>query len=51
MISPFLILVVLALLLSVFSMVWPTPYLLPVAVLLVCVALLIGGHGAALPPR
>jgi hypothetical protein len=41
MISPFFILVIIALIFAVLSMIWPTYPLLPVAVLLVCVALLI----------
>ena len=45
MISAFLILVILALLLSIASLVWPKPFLVPIAVLFVCVALLIGGRG------
>jgi hypothetical protein len=42
MLTPFLILVVLALLFSVASLVWPKPFLGPIALLLICVALLIG---------
>lgn len=41
MLSPFLILVVLALLFAVLSMVWPSYPLVPVAVILLCVAMLI----------
>lgn len=40
--TPFVILVVLALLFSVLSLAWPRPYVLPVAVLLLAIALLIG---------
>lgn len=40
--SPFFILVVLAFLFSVASLVWPKPFLGPIALLLICVALLIG---------
>lgn len=40
--SPFLILIVLALLFAVFSMVWSNYPLLPVSVILIAVALLIG---------
>lgn len=42
--SPFVILVMVALILAIVSLIWPTYPLLPVAVLLICVALLIGGH-------
>jgi len=42
--SPFLILVILALLLTVVSLAWPKPFVLPVAVLLLAIALLIGGR-------
>lgn len=42
--SPFLILVVLALLMSVASLIWPKPFLVPIALLLVCIALLIGAR-------
>lgn len=42
MLTPFLILVVLALLFSVASLVWTKPFLGPIALLLICVALLIG---------
>lgn len=44
MLNPFTILVVIALLLSVCSLIWNQYPILPVAVLLICVALLIGGH-------
>lgn len=42
MLTPFFILIVLALLMTVASLIWPKPFLLPGAVLLVCIALLIG---------
>lgn len=42
MLTPFLIFVVLALLFSVASLVWPKPFLGPIALLLICVVLLIG---------
>ncbi len=41
-ITPFLILVVIALLLSILAMVKPNQYVLPVSVLLLAVALLVG---------
>ena len=44
MLSPFLILVIIALLLTIASLIWPKPFLLPGAVLLVCIALLIGAR-------
>lgn len=43
MLSGFTILVTIALIFTVLSMVWPTYPLMPVAVLLVCIALLAGG--------
>lgn len=43
MITPFFILIILAFLLSLASLIWPKPFLVPIAVLFVCVALLIGG--------
>lgn len=42
MLSPFLILVILGLLLSIASLIWPKPFLVPIALVLICVALLIG---------
>jgi hypothetical protein len=42
MVTPFLILVIIALGLSLASLIWPKPFLVPIAVLLICVALLIG---------
>lgn len=45
MLTPFLILVVIALLLTIASLIWPKPFLLPGAVLLVCIALLVGSRG------
>lgn len=42
MLTPFLILVVIALLLAIVSLAWPKPYVLPVAVLLLAIALLVG---------
>lgn len=44
MLTPFFILVIVALLLSIASLVWPKPFLVPIAVLFVCVALLIGNR-------
>lgn len=40
--SPFFILVIIALGLSIASLIWPKPFLVPIAVLFICVALLIG---------
>jgi hypothetical protein len=44
MVTPFLILVIIALGLSLASLIWPKPFLVPIAVLLICVALLIGAR-------
>lgn len=44
LITPFTILVIIALIFAVVSMIWPTYPLLSVSVLLVCVALLINAH-------
>lgn len=44
MLSPFLILVIVALLLSIACLIWPKPFLGPIALLLICIALLIGGR-------
>lgn len=44
MLSPFLILVILALLLSIACLIWPKPFLGPIALVLICVALLIGAR-------
>lgn len=41
MLSPFILLVLLVLLLSVIALIWPNPYLCPVALIVVCAALLI----------
>lgn len=42
MFTPFFILVIIALGLSIASLIWPKPFLVPIAVLFICVALLIG---------
>jgi len=44
MLTPFFLLVIIALGLSVLAIAWPKPYVLPVAVLLLAIALLIGGR-------
>lgn len=44
MLTPFFILVVIALGLSLASLIWPKPFLVPIAVLLICIALLIGAR-------
>lgn len=44
MFTPFFILVFIALALSVASLIWPKPFLVPIALLLVCIALLIGAR-------
>lgn len=44
MLTPFFILVIIALLMSVASLIWPKPFLVPIALLLVCIALLIGAR-------
>lgn len=44
MLSPFLILVVIAIIVAVLSLIWPSYPLLPVSVLLLGIAMLIGGH-------
>ena len=44
MVTPFLILVIIALGLSLASLIWPKSFLVPIAVLLICVALLIGAR-------
>lgn len=41
MLTPFFLLVVIALLLSIASLVWPKPFLGPIALVLICIALLI----------
>lgn len=41
-ITPFTLLVILALIFSVLAIAWPKPFVLPVAVLLLAIALLIG---------
>ncbi len=43
MLTPFFLLIVIALGLSLASLIWPKPFLVPIAVLLVCIALLITG--------
>lgn len=50
MISPFVILVVIALLLAIIGLIWPTYPVVAVAVVLLCVALLIGWHGGPIFP-
>lgn len=40
-----MLLVIIALLLTVLSLAWPKPFVLPVAVLLLAIALLVGGRG------
>lgn len=45
MLTPFFILVIIALLMSVASLIWPKPFLVPIALLLVCIALLVGSRG------
>jgi hypothetical protein len=42
MLTPFFILVIIAFLLSLASLIWPKPFLVPISVLFICVALLIG---------
>jgi len=42
--SPFLLLICLALLLSVVALIWPNAYLCPVAIIVLCAALLIKGQ-------
>lgn len=42
MLTPFFIIIVIALGLSLASLIWPKPFLVPIAVLLICIALLIG---------
>lgn len=42
--SVFMILVILALLLTVVSLAWPKPFVLPVAVLLLAIAMLLGAR-------
>lgn len=42
MLTPFFILVIIALGLSIASLIWPKPFLVPIALVLICVALLIG---------
>lgn len=49
MLSPFLILVVLALIFAILGIVWSQYPLVPVAVILLAVALLIGHGGIAKP--
>lgn len=44
MLTPFMILVVIALAFSLASLIWPKPFLGPIALLLICIALLIGGR-------
>lgn len=44
MLTPFFFLVVIALVLSIASLIWPKPFLVPIALLLVCIALLIGAR-------
>lgn len=44
MFTPFFILVFIALLLSIGSLIWPKPFLGPIALVLICVALLIGAR-------
>lgn len=44
MLTPFVILVVIALLLSIACLVWPKPALGPTALILICIALLIGAR-------
>jgi hypothetical protein len=44
MVTPFLILIIIALGLTLASLIWPKPFLVPIAVLLICVALLIGAR-------
>lgn len=44
MLTPFMLLVIIALLLTVLSLAWPKPFVLPVAVLLLAIALLIGAR-------
>jgi len=41
--TAFTILIILALGLTLASLIWPKPFLVPIALLLVCIALLIGG--------
>jgi hypothetical protein len=41
--SPFLILILLVILLAVIAMIWPNPYLCPVAIIVLCAAILIRG--------
>lgn len=46
MLTPFFILVIIALLFSLASLIWPArPYLGPIALLLICIALLISSGG------
>jgi hypothetical protein len=45
MLTPFFILVIIALLLSIACLIWPKPFLGPIALVLVCIALLIGSRG------
>lgn len=44
MITTFTLLVIIALILTVLALAWPKPFVLPVAVLLLAIALLIGGR-------
>lgn len=44
MLTPFFILVAIALAMSLASLIWPKPFLVPIALLLVCIALLIGAR-------
>jgi hypothetical protein len=44
MLTPFFILVVIALLLSIASLIWPKPFLGPIALVLICIALLVGAR-------
>lgn len=44
MLTPFYILIIIALLLSIASLIWPKPFLGPIALVLICVALLIGAR-------
>lgn len=45
MLTPFFILIIIALGLSLASLIWPKPFLGPIALLLICIALLIGSRG------
>lgn len=44
MLTPFFILIIIALALSLASLIWPKPFLGPIALLLICIALLIGAR-------